>query len=603
MATRTASVTGNWTNTATWGGDPAPVAGDFAILNGNVVLTVAVGEDVTCEQVRTSQTNNSGGGISTLVINGKLTADQVRIGDISANQDGKLICGLGGWLVCASNLILNACQMRSTATQASPFKITGGCDIDTLATGPKQDIQITNVSFRNTGIMKFYLQNTVGANASNFTISNCMFVGNSTFTIGSTDTINTTPISITNCDFRDLVGGQTITIRRVTGGVAAYTFSYNTCYQTSGALNIQLQTSTGMTLQGNVFYNAFIISNATGGGFTCTDNFFPNAIDTPGVWATDDGGIGNTMTYNYLLTSGSPGNNLRGLIPSGSGGSGTNTVAYNLMEGPSDATHDPPDLIVARGDSIPLDVHHNIIVGGGEIMAGGRITTWNLGITIKNNTITGPGPNVPLDNNGIGHLFGLEGELNTGAIRLANNLVYGLAKLGDVSIDGTNTGAPQVFAYSDYGDFYNIAVPYQQGGHISVTAGNTGLTVPGAHDIVVNPFFLDNTRNAARWNLVFGSGINTNAAVVAYFATLNGYRGTPNFDQGGVVPTTTVRQMVDWVRLGYSPTNLLLRGAGDPLDGSPDIGAMPVYTYLTKVGGSGVTKVGGSGVTKVNTLN
>ena len=39
-ATRTASVNGNWSNTATWGSNPYPVAGDIVIINSGVTVTV-----------------------------------------------------------------------------------------------------------------------------------------------------------------------------------------------------------------------------------------------------------------------------------------------------------------------------------------------------------------------------------------------------------------------------------------------------------------------------------------------------------------------------------------------------------------------------------
>ena len=40
--TRTASVTGNWSNTATWGGNPVPAASDAVIINSNVTVTLDV---------------------------------------------------------------------------------------------------------------------------------------------------------------------------------------------------------------------------------------------------------------------------------------------------------------------------------------------------------------------------------------------------------------------------------------------------------------------------------------------------------------------------------------------------------------------------------
>ena len=39
-AARTASVSGNWSNTATWGGSAVPVAGDAVTINSGITVTV-----------------------------------------------------------------------------------------------------------------------------------------------------------------------------------------------------------------------------------------------------------------------------------------------------------------------------------------------------------------------------------------------------------------------------------------------------------------------------------------------------------------------------------------------------------------------------------
>ena len=167
---------------------------------------------------------------------------------------------------------------------------------------------------------------------------------------------------------------------------------------------------------------------------------------------------------------------------------------------------------------------------------------------------------------------------NGGAVTIANSLVYGLAKLGDNAINGTASGGAQTIAYADYGNFYNIATPYLGSAQLVITAGNTAKTVPGANDTAQNPVFFDPSRDAARWNSMFGNGTNTVEAATEYLAGINGYRGTPNFDQNGTRAAYLPSDMIAWVRYGYSPTNLLLRGAGDPSDGSPDKGAMSVRT-------------------------
>jgi|GEM_PF-916570 fibronectin-binding autotransporter adhesin len=63
-ATRTASSSGNWSSTSTWGGSAAPVAGDLVIINGGVTVTVN-GADA-CAQVTLG---NGAGGTATLTFN------------------------------------------------------------------------------------------------------------------------------------------------------------------------------------------------------------------------------------------------------------------------------------------------------------------------------------------------------------------------------------------------------------------------------------------------------------------------------------------------------------------------------------------------------
>lgn len=577
MATRVASVSGNWADTATWGGAAAPVSGDTAQINGDVVVTVATGTSAAALRIDMAQTNNSVG-TATLIVNGTLTMDgsgQIRVGNIStANRDGILIMGPDGVINGAGSIYINQGKFLSTATRANKATIGGTIAITTLATGPKQYIDISHISFQTSGTLTFHLQNTLGVFTSQFVCSNCVFSANGAIIVGSTDSPNSTPISITNCDFREGAGGKQITIRRATGGAAAFTFSNNTIYQTAGPYYIKPTTSTGLTVSGNVFYNVYIQNDSASGGMTITGNLFASDINTPSILQLTDAGVGNTITYNYFL--GLPtGNNLRGFIPpTSSGGSGTNTIQYNVLEGPSDATHDKPDLVVARGDTVPLDIRYNVIIYAGEVVVGGRVAAWSLTITDKNNTIAGT---VPAADTSVGNIYTPEGTPNGGTMNIVNNLVYGNAKLGANTIGAPSSGT-QTIALSDYNNFYDFAVPYDQTAALVITSGNTTKTVPAAHDTIYNPLFVDISRTAARWNLFFGSGTSDYEDCVTSLSGMNGYRGTPNFDQNGTQNGCTARQLVDWVRYGFSPSTLLLRAAGDPTDSSPDIGAMAVRT-------------------------
>lgn len=574
---RTAKAAGGlWNDNGTWVEGSPPTATDSTTIPGNCPIVIPTGYVATTARCTLGSSDNSGGLFANLTISGELSianGETLRVGGTVANRDAQLFLNPGGKITAPSGVYLNSCQVISYATKASPFVWTGG-QIATLATGPKQDLQFNNVSFQTTGTFTLNLENTLGTFTSNCIVYGCTFTGTSTMAIGTTSTPNSTPISVTYSDFRDLIGGKTITFRRITGGSALYEFKYNTGYQTTPAVSIRCYTSTGFVIKYNALYNFDLTQDAGGGAIDCQWNVFASSVDTPNIWGMTDAANGNTFLHNYLL---SVGNNMRGLIPvtNSTGGTGTNEVGYNVFEGPSDATHDKGDLIVARGDAIPIYGHHNLIIGAGEIAVGARVGAWATQLNLRYNSIVGNGPRA-IGNTGIGHVFVPEGTPTTGQVNLIGNLVVGVDKLADTTIGGSSSGT-QTIASADYGNFYKLATPYDAGANPAVTAGNTGKTLNGAHEKTVDPKHFDLRRNLAFWNFIFGSGVNTDAAAISHLtSTMNGYRGTPNFDQNGTKVDWTPETPITYVREGYAPTVLTLRGAGDPADGSPDVGAMNV---------------------------
>src|ERR1043165_3692053 len=67
-ATRTTSQSGNWSATTTWGGNPAPVAGDDAIVNGGFTVTVDL-PNAACLSIQLGG-STLGTGSGTIVFNG-----------------------------------------------------------------------------------------------------------------------------------------------------------------------------------------------------------------------------------------------------------------------------------------------------------------------------------------------------------------------------------------------------------------------------------------------------------------------------------------------------------------------------------------------------
>jgi len=83
----------------------------------------------------------------------------------------------------------------------------------------------------------------------------------------------------------------------------------------------------------------------------------------------------------------------------------------------------------------------------------------------------------------------------------------------------------------------------------------------GKHDIDdINPKFIDPNRNPLSWSKSLGGD------------------GTMNDAMNQIIPTGThtIQDLLDYIREGFRPQNEKLKNAGDPKDGSPDIGAVSI---------------------------
>ncbi|MDD2657187.1 MAG: hypothetical protein PHD04_00815 [Candidatus Pacebacteria bacterium] len=573
IADCTASVTGDWNIAATWGGGcdgvTHPDATDNVFINGGIRVTVPNGISAAGKWVFIGQTNNTEtctstdtSGCSAIINNGTLTSTRMYIGQ-GASKDGLFLFGPGSTTSTSEQFFYRNGFLRSTSTRISPAIISGNAPITTSGiTDPAQDVNISFVSFQNNSSIAFSLGGTTptGSATSQLSISNCTFQNLSGITIGSITSANSTPISVTNCDIRDLSGGRNIIIRRSAGGTAAYNFSHNTLYQSvpaSGLMNFSPTTSGGLTIDGNVMINVYT-TIAIPGAYTVSNNLMTNATANQGVLLITDAGVGSMVTRNYLRSTA---DNFHPFETSGSGGSGTHTITYNVCDGIVDAIWtDKPDLLLPGANSLISDYSYNLVVGASEHIAGVRNPAFGT-INIKHNTIMGTSPSA---NGSAGHLYTPEGVANTGTINIANNLHLDGGVLVGESIGGASSGDDQVVAYSDYNNFYNIQLANVYGAaRLSITTGNTGKIVPGSHDTNINPRFLDSTRTIASWDARFGSGVGTATAGITYLLSINGYRGTPNFDQGGAISVYNPAHLCNWVSYGASPTNGLLRNAGD----------------------------------------
>lgn len=183
---------------------------------------------------------------------------------------------------------------------------------------------------------------------------------------------------------------------------------------------------------------------------------------------------------------------------------------------------------------------------------------------VEHNTYVGMGMSVALQ---IGE--GREAYLATYNSYARDNLVVG-GTYGIVDGNPNNTWS-SADSYNGGGvhhnDVFNVTNPYYR-----ANGGSRGFD-DGLHphpdtrygDITANPVFLDGTRRPAGFDKTLG-GPGTIDHFFAQIALRNGFGGT--YDS-----RYNVQAMLTWLRTGFVPRNLFLKGHAH--DGS-DIGAMPV---------------------------
>src|SRR2546427_5173062 len=126
---RTATTTGNWNNNTTWGGSAFPVAGDTAVINGGVTVTIAAGRSEGCAALTlngNAQTASASqltltNSTSSLAVNGDFTETSVT----PSNSVTSNITMNGGSLTVGGNLDLIA-DKQSNNTDVYQILFTGG---------------------------------------------------------------------------------------------------------------------------------------------------------------------------------------------------------------------------------------------------------------------------------------------------------------------------------------------------------------------------------------------------------------------------------------------------------------------------------------------
>lgn len=282
-ATRTASVTGNWSNTATWGGSAVPVAGDAVVVNSGITVTVDVAAVCTSITINAAAATNgiTISGTNTLTVSAAITMNAASAGVVSSLNVGAGTLGAGSISIAGSST-------SGRTTQLTISTGTVNCTGTITFTGTAAQAQFV---FSGTGVLNIGgnfgtggaftpSTGTVNYNASAvqtiglYTYNNLTLSGTSakTFPTGTT-TVN---------GVLSMEGTATATVTGTLTYGAAATLQYNTTTARSAGNEWKTPfTSTGgviiantgkITLNGAKVFNAGITLTINSGATLVTSN-------------------------------------------------------------------------------------------------------------------------------------------------------------------------------------------------------------------------------------------------------------------------------------------------------------------------------------------
>jgi len=548
MTAYTATQTGNWSAAATWGGtDPATFVPGTDTCTIPATLTGAVTLDTSITIPATTVEEDVYGLVQatgvTTTLGGALT-----LGNGSA-KDGKFTFGAGATLAMGSyGIVHNNCIINSNATSGNWAKVTGSGSIlrGAVYAYPKQDWNISYVSFQNTGTNAHSASGLSGGTITNrISLPYCTFQGQTAIWLGHGGaTPTTTGVTINNSDFRDC--GDVIFY-----GLSDATTSLNAQHCTfsraaSGWSNVQNgRASAVLDLTGSVLIGYASPSTAVGkikwsGSFGAW-NSLTTAGDNSGI--TPFSNISEAIgAYWYAPAT--------VINPHISGTSSAITVQDGVIEMYGATGSDGGNAFSVSGASgVNTTLSKMLFIGSGAAInnvgahAGGAAIDQCTVVTTQHDSYVKP----------TAFWLSENGEM-AGSVTIKNSMHVGIGGTADYFLRDNDANV-QVFAEADFNNIYNVAT--KKSG-VTVTAGET-------NDLTVNPDFVDATRSFLTWKGSESAGYAALLAINGYNATTKTQSDTPSTDTPAVAR--------DWVRAGFAPQNTALKGAGY---GGVDIGAMAV---------------------------
>ena len=317
FAARVASVSGNWNNTATWGGQSVPIAGDTVTINSGITVTVTA--DAACASIdylstataNTFVTINSG---ITLTVSGAVTIPRANtnintmaVGAGILNAGSIAFTNGGGTnrhqLTISTGTVTVTGDITTNVADTSPTITFSGAGLLRVGVGLLTTGNVGGTFTASTGTVEY---NGAGAQTiRNFTYNNLTLSGGGTKTLGGATTVNTTAtiesgVTFTPAGFTFSLSSANLNVN----GTLDFTDA-NGSVTSSAATSVLTMGSTGLirTLDLNG------LGPAANASLIATAAFTTTSIDTIGTVEyyrnVTSGQVVTDRNYNNLTITGS----------------------------------------------------------------------------------------------------------------------------------------------------------------------------------------------------------------------------------------------------------------------------------------------------------
>ena len=383
-ANRTASVSGNWSSTATWGGSSVPVAGDAVTINSGVVVTVDVNSACTSINFTAPSANNgiTISGTNSLTVSGACTMNRPSSDFNTQFNINAGSCTLGSLAMGGSsssrnttlNITTGSCTISGNLTTATHGS-TAGQIINLTSTGSVTftGTLVTITLNATTGTVTYNSagsQNIVATTYNNLTIG-----GSGTKSLAGTSTVSNDLTINSGVTFSQ--GSRTLTLRGDLINNGTHTISSG-AITISGTLDQSIKgfITTGTVSMTKTAGTATFTSNVSGGAFTLNGNGGTLNLGS-GLTHTFTGTFTRT---NGTLNGGSSTINIGGTT-SGTGGSftaSTSTVNYSAAGSQTIFPFNYYNLSISTSGTKTINaattVSNELDVNAGTLATGGFLT-------------------------------------------------------------------------------------------------------------------------------------------------------------------------------------------------------------------------------------